>query len=189
MRRIASIILSVLFLSLAGISASHAADKKYYVEPTQFNAAFQVMDRGLSNIIGLFQSATAAFAFDAETQSISKLRIAIDASSMMVPNPRVADDLQSLFSIREFPELTFMATAPYAFKDGKADIKGTLSIHGQKKEATFQAVLNNTTSGKIGISLHGTFKRADFGMGDEPEMPGRFGDTITLMLEMQAIKS
>lgn len=82
-----------------------------------------------------------------------------------------------------------MATAPQEFKDGKADIKGTLSIHGQKKEAVLHATLNASKGSKIGLSLQGSFKRADFGMGDEPEMPGRFGDTITLMLEMQAIKS
>lgn len=175
-------------LLVCGMTAQ-AAMKKFYVEPTQFNAAFQVMDRGLSNVIGLFQKATAAFAFDEETQTISNLRIALDATSMMVANPTASTALDTLFAVRDYPEISFMATAPHVFKDGKADIKGTLSIHGQKKEAIFHAVLNASKGSKAGLSLQGSFRRADFGMGDEPEMPGRFGDSITLMLEMQAIRS
>ncbi|MDD3182419.1 MAG: YceI family protein [Alphaproteobacteria bacterium] len=189
MRKIIACLLTGLLLTLSFARPSQAATPKYYVEPTQFNAAFQIMDRGLSNIIGLFQSATAAFAFDGETQTISNLRLAIDTSSIMVPNQRASDDMQTLLAIRDYPELTFMATAPQTFKDGKSDIKGTLTVHGQKKEAVFHATLNTAQKSKIGMSLHGVFKRADFGMADEPEMPGRFGDTITLMLEMQAIKS
>lgn len=188
LRQLALIICTLYLLLICGMTAQ-AATKKFYVEPTQFNAAFQVMDRGMSNVIGLFQSATAAFAFDEETQTISKLRLALDTGSMMVTNRGASSALENLFGIREYPELTFMATAPHEFKDGKAEIKGTLSIHGQKKEAIFHATLNAAKGSKMGLSLQGSFKRADFGMGDEPEMPGRFGDTITLMLEMQAIKS
>lgn len=176
----------LLLLLLALPTEVQAAVMKYYVPNTQFNAALQVMDRGMANIIGLFQSATGAFAFDRETETISQLRIAIDASSLMVPNRGVSDDLSDLFDPQEFVELTFMATAPHSFKDGKATIKGTLNIHGQKKEAMFEATLNNTKSKTIGLSLRGSFKRSDFNMGDEPEMPGRFGESITLMLEMEA---
>ena len=42
----------------------------------------------------------------------------------------------------------------------------------------------------MGLSLRITFKRADFGMSDDPDsdQPPRFGDLLTLMLEMQAIR-
>ena len=65
---------------------------------------------------------------------------------------------------------------------------------------TFDAVLNHVGKSPhgggmwanqgdaVGISLHGSFKRADFGMGDDPDEPGRFGDTMTFMLEMQGLK-
>lgn len=186
-KAIIRIVLAILFVT-AFSSSAYAAVKKFYVEPTQFNAAFQIMDRGMSNIIGLFQAATAAFDYDAETQTISKVRLAIDTTSMMIPNQNASDEFGTMLDARDYPELSFMATAAQQLKNGAGDIKGTLTFHGQKKEATFHAVVNNATTSKVGLSLRGSFKRADFGMGDEPEMPGRFGDTITLMLEMQAIK-
>jgi hypothetical protein len=40
----------------------------------------------------------------------------------------------------------------------------------------------------VGMSLRGSFKRADFDMGDDPETPGRFGDTMSFMLEIQGLR-
>lgn len=181
-------------------AAAWAAPEKYYVPPTQFSAAFQVMDLGFSNVFGMFRNATGAFVFDPEAKTISHVRLAMDATSMMAANPSASGDLHALFSVRQYPEISFMATAPATFKDGKAEIKGTLTVHGQSKPATFEGTLNNvgnsprgggmwsSEGAAVGISLRGSFKRADFGMGDPPEVPGRFGDSINLMLEMQAIQ-
>jgi len=195
----AILIAAVLIFTLGPASVFAEVDK-YYIPPAQFSAAFQVMDLGFSNIFGLFQNATGAFSFDASAKSLSNLRLAIDASSIVVPNKSANHDLFSLFAPNEFPELTFMATAPVTFQDNKAEIKGTLKVHGQSKPASFEATLNNVgnsrnstaagskESSAVGLSLRGSFKRGDFNMGDEPEIPGRFGDMITLLLEVQALK-
>ncbi len=170
---------------------TRAEDVSYYVPPSQMSAALQVMDLGYSNIFGLFQSGTGGFSFNAETNTISKIKLAIEAASLTVPNADAAGDLAALFEPRSYPEISFMATAPATFQDGRAEIKGTLTVRGQSKPATFEGTLNNASKGKnaaIGLSLRGAFKRAEFAMGDPPEIPGRFGDTITLMLEMRAIR-
>jgi len=192
-----ALLLALLALLFAAPEAQ-AGQARYYVPPSQFNAAFQIMDLGLSNIFGLFQNATGAFAFDPGSKTISHIKLAIDATSLMVPNASASKDLTKLLDPDAYPELTFLATAATPFQDGKAQIKGTLTIHGQSKPATFEGTLNSgkeaADSGEskgsetIGLSLRGTFKRADFAMGDEPEIPGRFGENMTLMLEMQAIK-
>jgi polyisoprenoid-binding protein YceI len=190
-----------LILILAGLAAQPvlAADK-YYVPPTQFNAAFQVMDLGFANIFGLFQNATGGFTFDDANKTISAVKIGIDTNSLMTANNENKRDLSLLFGAQQFPEVAFAALAEAKFKDGKAEIKGTLTLHGISKPATFEATLNHTGASPrgagmwrseaqaVGLSLRGSFKRADFGMGDEPEVPGRFGDTVTLMLEMQGIR-
>jgi polyisoprenoid-binding protein YceI len=172
----------------------------YYIPPTQFSAAFQIMDMGFSNIFGLFQSATGLFKYDASSTAISRVKLALDAGSLMTANPSARQDLAALFAVRQYPEIVFQAANEAVFKDGKADIKGTLSVHGVSKPFTFEGTLNlagkssrgggmwNSEGPAVGLSLRGSFKRADFGMGDEPEMPGRFGENITLLLEMQAIK-
>ncbi|MGE4352232.1 MAG: YceI family protein [Bdellovibrionales bacterium] len=181
---------AVLLLSLlfGGVPAT-AKEAGYYVPPEQFNAAFQVMNLGYANVIGLFQNATGLFSFDPSSKTLRKLKLAVEVASMTVPHRDVQNDLTDLFAPSEFREISFIASAPVTFKDGKAQIKGTLGVHGQKKPAVFEATLNQVEDDKMGLSLKGSFKRADFGMGDEPDMPGRFGPSITLMLEMQGVRS
>ncbi len=187
-----------LFFLLALSPAAQAAPAKYYAPPTQVNAAFQIMDRGFANIMGLFQSAVGSFAFDDETNTISRVKLAIEAESLMIPNKGAMRELHALFETDNYPEISFMATSPAVFKDGRADVKGTLTVHGQSKPATFEGTLNQVgeSSGgswsrekeAVGLSLRGSFKRSDFMMGDEPEYPGRFGESVTLLIEMQAFR-
>jgi polyisoprenoid-binding protein YceI len=193
-------LLFLLIVILTGQTPAHAESARYYVPPTQFNAAFQIMDMGFSNLFGMFRSATGGFSYDEEAKNISHVRLALDAGSLMTANGGAARDLAALFDARRYPEITFLAASETAFKDGKAEIKGTLNVHGTAKPFTFDATLNqagksprgggmwNEEGPAVGLSLRGSFKRADFGMGDEPEMPGRFGESVTLLLEMQAIR-
>jgi polyisoprenoid-binding protein YceI len=194
------VIIALLITSSFFTFPAQAEPAKYYVAPQQFNAAFQIMDMGFSNLFGLFQSATGGFTYDADTKTISHVRLALDASSLMTSNPANRRDLAQLFATRQYPEISFLATSEASFKDGKAEVKGTLNVHGVAKPMSLEATLNqagksprgggmwNSEGEAVGLSLRGSFKRADLGMGDEPEMPGRFGDTITLLLEMQAIR-
>jgi polyisoprenoid-binding protein YceI len=185
---------AVLLLALIFTSSAAGAADRYYVPPSQFSAAFQIMDLKFSNILGTFQNATASFSFDAETKKISDLRIALDASSLSTSNGRNVGDLAELFETRKYPEITFASAAGGEIGVDKKEIKGTLNVHGTAKPFTLEATLNNVGelpggSGKaVGISLRGSFKRADFGFGDAAEMPGRFGESVALMLELQAIK-
>ncbi len=193
-------LIAVFFLCLAAPMPTKASTERYYVPPQQFSAAFQVMDMGFANVIGLFQSATGMFSYDEPSQTISRMKLAIDVNSMMTGNQEIRRDLARLFEGNRYPEITFLAASDSTFKDGKAEIKGTLFIHGVEKPFTFEATRNqagnsphgggmwNREGPALGLSMRGTFKRADFAMGDPAELPGRFGETITLMLEMQAIK-
>jgi len=86
------------------------------------------------------------------------------------------------------------------FADGKAEVKANLTLHGATKPITFEATLNHVGKSPqaggmwshegdaVGLSLRGSIKRADFGMADDPDQPTRFGDTLTLMLEMQGLR-
>lgn len=191
---------AALILSAALVAGPVRAADLYYVPPTQFNAAFQIMDMGFSNILGLFRQATAAFMFDPASNTISNVKVAIALGSLTTPAPDAARDLVDLFNASGNSEISFVASAPAAFKDGKAEIKGTLSLRGFSKPATFEGTLNQVGNSAraagffskegaaVGLSLRGSFKRADYGMGDPPEITGRFGESMTLMLEMQAIR-
>ncbi len=193
-----------LLLFLAGFSPvpAFAADTTatYYVPPPQFNAALEVMDMGFANVFALFRSATGSFMFDDTNKSLSNLRLAIDATSLLASSNENQRDLSNCLGAFQYPEIAITAPDSVTFTDSKAEIKATLTMHGTSKPITLTATLNR--SGKsphgggmwssegeaVGISFRGAFKRADFGLSDNPALPARFGDTITLMLELQAIK-
>ena len=193
MRHICSL---VIFLFLISSSYAHATPAKYYVPPTQFNVAFQVAGENVPAATGLFQSAIGSFVYDTDTKTLSHLRLAIDAQSLMAQSAATAKSLQVLFEAKQFPEITFSATGPIEFKEDHGEVKGTLSVHGQSKSVTLDGSLsvNDTevTGGgtqSASLSLRGSFKRADFGMagGMDAAAPS-FGDTLTLMMETQGVR-
>ena len=158
------------------------------------------MDLGFANVFGLFRSATGSFEFEDQAKTIADFKFAIDASTLIASNPDNERDLAAMIGIAQYPEISFTAPDGVPFVDGKADIKGTLTLHGISKPFTLEATLNRVgkspygggmwanEGAAVGISLRGAIKRADFGITDDPQAKSRFGDTITLMLEMQAIK-
>jgi polyisoprenoid-binding protein YceI len=197
MKKLLLILVLTLFPLGAGAEETSA---HYYIPPSQFNAALEVMDLGFANVFGLFRNATGSFEFEASTKSVGNLKLAIDASSLMANSPENTSDLMVLLATTQYPEIVFFTRDSISFTEGKADIKGMLTVHGVTKPVTMQATLNhigkspkgggmwNDQSEAIGLSLRATFKRADFGMTDDANMPGRFGDTVTLLLETQAIR-
>ncbi len=174
----------------------------YYVPPAQLNAQLQVTDLGFAGVFALFRNATASFSFNEGSKSISHLRIALDTTSLMSNNADALRDLINLLSTTADSEIALTAPDSVAFADGKAELKGNLTLRGVNKPVTIEATLNragkspvaggmwSSEGDAVGLSLKTSFKRADFGLGDNPnaETPGRFGDSINLQMEMQGIK-
>jgi polyisoprenoid-binding protein YceI len=190
-----------LFILLVSSTAS-AADNSanYYAPPAQFNASLNVMDMGFANVFALFRLATASLKFDETTKSISNVRIAIDTTSLVTTNDSTQHDLSSLLDAFQYPEIRINAPDSTTFTDNKATLKAVMTLHNISKPITLEVTLNR--SGKsphggsmwssegdaLGLSLQSSFKRADFGLNDSLESPARFGDSLTLHLELQAIK-
>ncbi|HUY68852.1 MAG TPA: YceI family protein [Alphaproteobacteria bacterium] len=189
-----------LGLALAPCAAGAEDASQYYVPPTQFNALLEVMDLGFDTMFGLFRNATGNFTYDVKAKSISGLRFALDANSIVAANADDGAALAALLASPQYPEIDFAASGDARFVHGKAYIKGILTVHGTQKPFTFTATLNrvgqspaagdmwNSEGTAVGLSLEGVFKRADFGMGDDPLIKSRFGDAITLRIEMQGIR-
>lgn len=190
----------LLLISLLFTSTAHAASATYYVPPAQFNSMIEVMDLGFSNIFGLFRNATASFTFDENAKSLSNLRVALDASSLVGGNNSSQNALATMLGSFQYPEIRVTAPDNVTFSDNKAEVKATVTLHGFSKPVTFQATLNrvgkspvaggmwSSEGDAVGLSLRGEFKRADFGLAESADSPGRFGETITLKMEMQGIQ-
>jgi polyisoprenoid-binding protein YceI len=193
--------LLLLLLSLP-LASLHAAENTaaYYIPPAQFNVELEVMDDGFANMYALLRNATGSFSFDDTSKTLSRLKFAVDTTSLIASNNDNQRNLANMLSAFQYSEIRITAPDNVVFTDNKADIKATVSLHGQSKPVTFEATLNRTgttphsgsmwsSEGEaVGLSLKGTIKRADFGMVDDPAAPAHFGDTITLKLDVQAIK-
>ena len=183
-----------------GLAIAAEASANYYVPPPQFSAALQVMDLGFANVFALFQNATGSFSFDESAKTMSHLRLAVDATSLTSSNSGSQRDLANQLAVMQYPEVRITAPDAVTFADNKATVKANMTLHGVSKPVTFEATLNHVGKSPhaggmwsnegdaVGMSLRGSFKRADFGMSDDPEVPGRFGDTMTLMLEIQGLR-
>lgn len=188
-----------LLLLTLWCSPSHAEATKFYAPPSQFNANLQVMELGFANLTGLFREGTASFSFDAESKTISRFRMAINAASLVSTNPRSEQSLAYLIGSARSPEISFVASEPAPLKDDKAVLKGNLTLNGISKPAELAVTLNrigkspyaggmwNSEGEAIGLSLRTTPKLTDFSSEPKPaEETPRFGDTITLTIEIQA---
>src|SRR5271170_5954164 len=113
--------------------AADDAPVQYYIPPFQFNAALEVMDLGFANVFGLFRNATGSFEFDETTKSVTNVKLAVDATSLIANNPENIGDLMVLLGTTQYPEIVFIARDSFSFADSKADIKGNLTIHGVTK--------------------------------------------------------
>lgn len=194
------LIACVALLGFIGSGQASESPPSYYVPPPQISAALQVMDLGFANIFALFQNATGSFNFDEGAKSLSHLRLALDATSLTTSNSGSQRDLGELLGVMQYNEIRITAPDSVTFTDGKAEIKATMTLHGASKPLTLDATLNHvgksphgggmwsSEGDAVGLSLRGSFKRADFNMGDDPESPGHFGDTMTLMLEIQGLR-
>ncbi|MCL2469716.1 MAG: YceI family protein [Alphaproteobacteria bacterium] len=188
-------ILVLLGIMLTG--PAKAEPVRYYIPPGQLNVAFQIMDRGVSNILGMFPNATGSFVFDPVKKTVSNVKVAIETSSIMTANPSALPELRDLFAARDYPEISFVAASPVAFEKDNNDLRisGHMSMHGQNKPATFTMTFNNYEADSspkgqaaMGFSARATIQRAEFDMSDPPEMPSRFGESITFQLEGEAIR-
>lgn len=186
---IARTLVVTLFLTLS--TNAHAASDRYYVDPSQTKTTTQIALKEKGNLNGKFTTATGAFFYDSEAKTISNIRLAVDATSLSASSKTTGSELDALFLPYDYPELTFTANGPYTFTNGKAEIKGTLALRGQKKETTFEGLLDNTSSSRqfVSLALRGTINRADYGMGTDGDAAAdRYGDTLTLSFEMQGMR-
>jgi len=173
------LIIALLFTALPATAAEETS-AHYYIPPSQFNAAMEAMDLGFANVFGLFRNATGSFEFEETTKSVTNLKFAIDASSLIANNPENISGLMVMLGTTQYSEISFIAKDSFSFTEGKADIKGDLTLHGVTKPFVLEATLNHigksprgggmwsSEGSAVGLSMRGTLKRADFGMTNDP---------------------
>ena len=164
---------------------------------TQHSAvSFQVAHLMFMKVDGKFREFEGTFEFDEDANTISNIDVTIQAASIDTNVEARDKDLRSrrFFDAEKFPTLTFKSATPTQLSGGKAQINGTLTMHGVEKEVVLDAKLLGKGKDpwgnlKYGFEATTTINRKDFGMAwnEVLEAGGvMVGDEIDVTLKIEA---
>ena len=168
---------SILILALAHTAPAGA----YTLDKSHSSLIVRLGHLGYSQFTARFETWDAALNFDPAAPENSQINVTIDPRSIASDNPPAGfiDVMRNDFlKAGEFPQITFQSTRVERTGPNTARITGDLTLLGVTHPVTLDARFNGGYEGmnldphaRIGLSAHGTFNRADFGMsyGIPPE--------------------
>lgn len=188
--------LTAVALLAAGIATPAAAEpQQFEIDPEHFSIAFTAQHLDFADVIGLFLEGEGSFTYDAETATITDLRVEIVSKSVFTNHKKRDNHLRSpdFLNAREFPKIVFVGIAAEQLTDATGTVTGELQLLGQSRPITLDVTLVGAhvypfghEKFTLGISANTAFKRSEFGMsygiGD------LVGDDIALMFEFEAIQ-
>ncbi|PTR28564.1 polyisoprenoid-binding protein YceI [Luteibacter sp. OK325] len=168
--------LSVLALAFALPLAASAADYKVGPGSTLgFSGKFQGQQ-----FDGSFGKFDAAISFDAANLATSKFDVTVDVSTAKTGDGDRDDALpgSDFFDTKKFATAHYVTTG--FSKNAKGDViaNGNLTLHGVTKPVALKVAFSPNAGGAR-LSVTGTLKRLDFGVGS-----GEYKDTSTIADEV-----
>ncbi len=170
----------------------------YYVAPGQVSAEIRVAGagEGKADLLGQFATATGSFDYDGGSHTLNRLRLAIDGDSLSASSYGSQRGLAMMIEADSFREISLVSLGSATLADGKAEMKGFLTLHGVTKPVTAQVEVMGSSSdggsssqrGSARMSVKVEAKRSDFSISDDPDEDRKFGNALTLAMEMQGIR-
>ncbi len=171
-------------------AAAPAGD--YVLDPAQTSVTLKVSHLGLSSYTLRMDAVKGAYSFDPAHPETSKLQVEIDANSVDTGDPafnrQIADQV---FEAGKYPTIRFVSTAVKPGAEGRGQIVGDLTMHGQTHPVTLDVVFNGFSADarshevRMGFSANATVRRSDFGMTKYAPMAG---DEVSVAIEAEAKK-
>ena len=148
-----------------------AAD--WEVDPSHSSILFSVEHFGFSNVQGAFRSFETDVNFDPEDLAATTAKVTIDATSIDTFWEARDEHIKSadMLDVATYPEITFVSTGVELTGENTAKITGDLTLHGETKPVTFDAVLNkldanpfDASKRNAGFTMTGEIDRTEFGV-------------------------
>lgn len=189
-------IAALLLLALTALPAS--AEPRNYNAPEGSISSVLIFERGdFARVYGMFLTGVGRISYDDQTHVMDNLKIAFLLNSFVSGSPGLASDLFGGSNGKNARELAFVQNEPVRLEGNKVNIKGDMIVNGIRRQVVFEGSLNkfgrinqSTDVGEdgpvtIGISMHTTFKRSDFGMNVMKEN-SIFQDDVIIMFDIVA---
>ena len=128
------------FVLLAFVAAVPAQAADYVIDTANHHAfiQFKISHLGFSFVLGRFDRWNGSFSYDEKRPDASKVAVTIDMSSIDTNNALRDKHLRSaeFFEVDKYPQARFVSTSFHELGNGKALLKGNLTLHGVTRPVT-----------------------------------------------------
>ncbi len=184
--------LALICTSACLISATHAAQEHFEIDPVHTRIAFRVSHDGYSYAIGTFSGANGSLDFDPSDWRDAKLDVSIPLQRLDLGNDSWKKKVLSstFLDAAKQPVAHFVATSVAPIDAMHAKVTGTLSLRGQDSSVVLDVTLNALKRSlytvfrkTAGFSATTTLHRKQLGMD---ALPGAVGETVEITIEAEA---
>ena len=161
----------------------------YTLDPAATSVTLKVSHLGLSGYTLRMDGVRGSYSFDPAHPEAAKLQVEIDAGSVdtgqAALNPQLASEV---LEAAKYPTIRFVSTAVKPGPEGRGQVVGDLTMHGQTHPVTLDVIFNGFTNAspdhavRMGFSADATVRRSDFGMTAYSPM---VGDDISVAIEAE----
>lgn len=191
MKRYFSYVVIFLF-SMMACSISFAAEEKYRVDPQHSFVVWRVDHLGFSTQTGKWP-ATGFILLNKNDPTKSKVDITIKIANLITGIEELNNHLKKpiFFDAEKYPTATFVSHKIKLLSKNKAEVEGSLTIHGVTKPIKLNVFLNkmgkNPVNEKmsVGFSTKTSIKRSDYNIKGFLPM---VGDKVHLAIDVEAQK-
>lgn len=130
--------LSVALLAAAVPAATQAADYVIDTKGAHAYVQFRIKHLGYSWLVGRFNTFAGEFSYDDNNPAASRVSVTIDTASIDSNHAERDKHLRGdeFLDVKRFPQARFVGTGYRELTDGRAELKGELTLRGVTKPIT-----------------------------------------------------
>lgn len=194
MKNLAKKTLLNLSLATALLASGSVFSDDYIIDTKGAHASiqFKISHLGYSWMWGRFNDFEGTFSYDEKNASASKISLTVKTKSVDSNHAERDKHLRNsdYLDVEKYPEATFVSTGYSERADGKATLKGNLTLHGVTKEIAIDVShigAGNDPWGGYRRGFSGTTRIAlkDFGINKDL---GPASAELELIIEIEGIK-
>jgi polyisoprenoid-binding protein YceI len=170
----------------------------YNIDPQHTIVQFKVRHMMIANIRGAFGKTTGTVNFDEANPANSTVEVSIDTATLMTTDPNRDAHLKGpdFFDVEKYPVMTFHSKS-VSPANGRYNVTGSLSIHGETKEVTasVSAPTNEVKDpwGNLrrGIEATLSISRKDFGLTWNAAIEGGgviVSDNVDILIDAELVR-
>jgi polyisoprenoid-binding protein YceI len=174
------------------------ATTKWVIDPTHSEIGFKVKHMMFTNVSGKFEKFDATATTEKDDFEGAIIEFSAEVASIFTGNTDRDNHLRSadFFDSEQHPKLSFQSSSMKKITDEAYEIKGILSIRGNEKEVTLNAVYGGIMKDpwgniKAGFEISGKINRKDWGLNWNAALEAGgvlVSEEVRLSIDVQLVK-